>query len=84
MLTVKTTGPAFKIISKLDLEPIIQELRNIDIFSEEDISKREISTEQYGYLLFEIIAKITPQLGSIADDIPEFVAAYKNVSKRNY
>lgn len=83
MLSIKTLPLLLKIVAKLDIKPITERLKDIDIFDEptdaED-AKRQLSKEKLGVLAFEVLADITPQLGKVADDLPPLVAAYKNVS----
>ena len=41
---------------------------------------KQLSKEKVGLLGAEVLMDITPQLGKIADDLPQLVAAYKGVS----
>lgn len=83
MLTIKTMPMLLKIVAKLDMKPVIEKLKGIDIFDEpinaEDAIK-QLSKEKVATLAFEMLAEITPQLGKIADDLPPLVAAYKNIT----
>ena len=71
-------------IAKLDVKPIIEKLKNADIFkaaaSKEEATK-ELRSAKAAELGFEVIAEICSQLDRIADDIPVFIALYKGVSK---
>ena len=83
MLTIKAMPLLLKIISKLDITPIIDKLKTVDIFKETDSKEdalAQLDKEAVGTLAMEILADITPQLGRVADDIPPLVAAYKNIS----
>ena len=85
MLTIETVPQLFKIISKIDAKPIIEKLKNLDVWDDSKIDEngnpvREIDREKVGVLAFEIITDITPQLGKIGGDIPEFIAIYKSIS----
>ena len=89
MLSIEALPILLKIISKLDMTPIIEKLKNVDIFSEPEAkdgktakenAKKQLSREKIGVIGMEIFAEITPQLGKIADDIPPLIAAYKNVT----
>lgn len=85
MLTIQTVPQLFKIISKLDAKPIIERLKDLDVWDEnaKDENGNPIKTldkEKVGILAFEILAEITPQLDKIGDDIPELIALYKNIS----
>ncbi len=83
MLTIGTMPILLKIVGKLDIKPIIEKLKGVDIFDEptnaEDAMK-QLSKEKVATLAFEMLAEITPQLGKIADDLPALAAAYKGVS----
>lgn len=82
MLTIKTMPMLLKIVAKLDIKPVIEKLKEIDIFDEptntEDAIK-QLSKEKVATLAFEMLAELTPQFGKIADDLPPLVAAYKNI-----
>lgn len=85
MLTIQTVPQLFKIVSKLDAKPIIERLKNLDVWDEnaKDDDGNPVKTldkEKVGILVFEILAEVTPQLGKIGDDVPELIALYKNVS----
>lgn len=83
MLKIKTIPYLMKIVSKLDLKPVVETLKTVDIFDDPDNSGaalKQLSKEKVGVLAMEVIVAITPQLGKIADDIPPLVAAYKDVS----
>lgn len=83
MLTIKTMPMLLKIVAKLDMKPVIEKLKSVDIFDEptgaED-AMRQLSKEKVATLAFEMLAELTPQLGKIADDLPPLVAAYKNIT----
>lgn len=83
MLTIKTIPVLMKIVGKLDLKPLIDVLRELDIFKDpenaEDAAK-QLSKEKLGIVACEAVAALTPQLEKIADDLPPLVAAYKEIS----
>lgn len=83
MLNIATLPLLLKIIAKLNMSPIIEKLKTVDIFEDAKDAKdakKQLSREKVGVVAMEIFAEITPQLGKIADDLPELVAAYKGVS----
>ncbi len=83
MLNIETLPLLLKIVSKLDITPIIEKLKTVDVFEEAtdaEGAKKQLSREKVGTVAMEIIADITPQLGKIADDLPPLVAAYKGVT----
>ena len=69
-----------KIVSKIDLKPIIEQLKEVDIFDNGKTAIAQLDKEKVGILGMQVLTAITPQLGKIADDIIPLVAAYKNVS----
>ena len=79
MLKIELIPQLFKIISKLDMKPIIEHLKNVDIYDENE-GEKTLSKEKVGLLTFEIFSELMPQLGKIGADIPEFVSIYKGVS----
>lgn len=83
MITLKAFPKLLKIAAKLDIEPLIEPLKDMDIFAEpkskEDVT-RQLSKEKIGIIGMTILARVTPQIGKIADDIPDLVAAYKDIS----
>lgn len=83
MLTIKTMPMLLKIVAKLDMKPVIEKLKNLDIFKDTDNAAdamKQLDREKVGVLACEMLAELMPQLGKIADDLPPLVAAYKNVS----
>lgn len=84
MLTIKTMPTLLKIVGKLDIKPVIEKMKGVDIFNDtkDDNGKevKELSKEKVGILAMETIVEITPQLGRIADDLPPLVAAYYDIS----
>lgn len=83
MLKIKTVPVLTRIIAKLDLKPAIETLKNADIFAEsknKNEAIQQLTKEKAAELAFDILAAITPQLGKIGEDIPEFVSLYKGVS----
>lgn len=83
MLTIKTMPMLLKIVAKLDMKPIIEKLKEVDIFDEPADAAdamRQLSKEKVATLAFEMLSELTPQLGRIADDLPPLVAAYKNIT----
>lgn len=83
MLTIGAMPILLKIVGKLDIKPIIEKLKGVDIFDDADSAEnavKQLSKEKLGVLAFEMLAEITPQLGKIADDLPALAAAYKGVS----
>jgi hypothetical protein len=70
-----------RIAAKLDLKPVIEKLKEVDIFENGKAAIQQLDKEKVGILGMEVLTAITPQLGKIADDIVPLVAAYKNVSR---
>lgn len=87
MLKIATIPVISRMISKIDLAPIIERVKTVDIFDDtvqeegaEKGAKKALSPEKVGVLGAEVIAELMPQLDKIGADIPEFVALYKGVS----
>ena len=83
MLNVKSMQILLRVTSKLDLTPVIDALKNADIFtdakSKED-ALAQLTTEKAGELAVTAISALLPQLDAVADFLPELVAAYKGVT----
>jgi len=73
MLKVKIIPVLAGMVSKIDLQPIIERMKTIDITENQ-------TTEEQAIMTFEIIAAVTPQLGGIAEDIPQLIALYKEIT----
>lgn len=83
MLNVGTMPILLKIVAKLDIEPIIERLKGVDIFEDAESAEgalKQLSKEKLGILGAEVFAEIAPQLGKIADDLPQLVASYKDIT----
>ena len=76
MIKVSMLPIMTRMVSKLDLTQVIEQLKNLDIFED---GKVNITAEQAGILAFEIFAGLLPQMDKIGVDIPEFVALYKGI-----
>jgi hypothetical protein len=80
MLRIATTPYLMKIVAKIDLRPVIEKLKDNDLFDNDKPVSEQLDKEKLGIIGMDILSEITPQLGKIADDIVPLVAAYKNVS----
>lgn len=83
MLSIKAMPMLLKIVGKLDITPVIDKLKGLDIFKEADNAEdamKQLDKEKVGVLACEMLAELTPQLGKIADDLPPLVAAYKDIT----
>lgn len=80
MLRIATIPHLTKIVAKLDLKPVIEQLKKVDIFDDKKPVIEQLSKEKLGILGMEVLTAVTPQLGKIADDLVPLIAAYKNVS----
>lgn len=77
-MKLKVLPILFNILGKIDIEGIINKLRNLDIFDENQTTITESQKAELGLL---IIAEIVPQLGKISDDIIPLVSVYKGISE---
>ena len=83
MLSIGTIPIVLKIISKLDIKPVIEILKSADLFEDVTTSEdavKEVSAEKVGEVGRLVLAEGAPQLGKIADDVPVLAAKYKNIS----
>lgn len=83
MLTIGTIPILLKIIGKLDVKPIVEKLKDVDIFNVPNGAAdavNQLSKEKFAVLGFEMLGELTSQFGKIADDLPALIAAYKGVS----
>lgn len=83
MLNIKSMAILLKITAKLDIKPVIDKLKNLDIFAEAkspDEAMKQLTKEKAATVGAEMFAAILPQLDSVSDFLAEFVAAYKGVS----
>lgn len=84
MLSIRTIPLLMKIAAKLDTTPIIEKMKGLDVYNEtknnDGTVTRELDREKVGLLGVEVFAELIPQLGKVADDLPQLVAAYKNIS----
>lgn len=81
MLRISTIPHLMRIAAKLDLKPVIEKLKEVDIFENGKAAIEQLDKEKVGILGMEVLTVITPQFGKIADDIVPLVAAYKNISR---
>lgn len=79
MLKVKMIPVLAKIASKIDVRPVIEKMKVLDIVQDGQKSFSDLSEEQKALLVFEISSAVLPQLGKIAADIPELVSLYRNI-----
>lgn len=83
MLNIKSLQILLRITSRLDLTPVIDTLKDADIFtdakSKED-ALAQLTTEKAGELAVTAISALLPQLDTVADFLPELAAAYKGVT----
>lgn len=83
MLNIKSMSILLKITSRLDIAPVIDVLKNADIFadakSKED-ALAQLTTDKAAELAFSAISALLPQLDTVADFLPALTAAYKGVT----
>lgn len=83
MLNIKSMQILLKITSKLDLTPAIDTLKNADIFTDaknKEDALAQLTAEKAGELAINAISVLLPQLDTVADFLPELIAAYKGVT----
>lgn len=75
-MKLKVLPLLFNVLAKIDIEGIIDKLKNLDIFDEK---QTEITNSQKAELGLAIIAEVIPQLGKISNDIIPLVSVYKGI-----
>jgi hypothetical protein len=83
MLNVQTMQTLLRITSRLDFTPVIDVLKDADIFTDAKDKKeaiQQITSEKAGELAVTAISALLPQLDAVADFLPELVARYKDIS----
>lgn len=83
MLNIKSLPILLKIVSKLDMLPIVEKLKELDIFKDTKDPQEalnQLKGEKMMEAGFEVLSVLTPQLEKIADFIPELAAAYKEIT----
>lgn len=83
MLNIKAMPLLLKIIARIDIKPVIEKVRGLDVFKDAKNPQealKELKSETAVEVAAEVLAVITPQFDKIADYIPELVAAYKGVT----
>ena len=83
MLKIKTIPVLTRMIAKIDMKPIMNTLKNADVFDAAATKKdalKQLSAEKVGELAFDLLGEITPQLDKIGEEMPLFVSLYKGVS----
>ena len=68
----------FQIIAKLDLKPLVNKLKELDLG---DLKEGKLAEEQYLVLFTEVITELLPQFDKIANDIIPFFAIYNGISE---
>lgn len=84
MLTLATLPQLFKIVAKIDVKPILEKIKKLEIFDDVKNSKEAkeaLTAEKMGVLAFEVLSELTPQLDKIADDVLPLIATYKDISE---
>lgn len=79
MIKTKALPVIFRLISKIDANPIVDKLKSLDFKSLDD-GKGKLSPEDTAILGFELLGELLPQLGKIQDDIVPFIAAVKDIT----
>lgn len=83
MLNVGTMQTLLRITSRLDLTPVIEVLKNADIFKDAKNRKealQQLTSEKAGELAVTAVSALLPQLDTVADFLPELVSFYKGIS----
>jgi hypothetical protein len=76
MIKTKALPVILRVVSKLDIKPIISKLKGLDLKSAESGT---LSSEDMAILAFEVFSEVIPQLGKIEHDIVQFIADIKDI-----
>ena len=82
MLNVKSIQILLKITSKLDFTPVFDVFKDEQLFSAVTNKKEaldQITPEKLGEIAVKIIGALIPQLDTVAEFLPELIAAYKGI-----
>ena len=77
MIKTKALPVILRVVSKLDLKPIIAKLKGLDLKS---VESGALSSEDAGILAFEVFSEIIPQLGKIENDIVQLIADTRDIT----
>ncbi|MDR2531459.1 MAG: hypothetical protein LBC82_01270 [Oscillospiraceae bacterium] len=80
MLKVKIIPLLARIVSNIDLKPIIEHFKVLDITKDTKKSLTDLDDEQKAVIAFELTAAISPQFEKISKDLPILIAEYKGIS----
>jgi len=83
MLNIKTMPLLLKIVSRIDIAPVIERVKSLDVFKDSKNPQEaltQLKSDKAVEVAAEVLAAIMPQFDKIADYIPELVAAYKNIT----
>lgn len=83
MLNIKSMQILLRITSKLDLTPVIDTLKNADVFADAENKEdalKQLTSEKAGELAVTAISALLPQLDTVADFLPDLAAAYKGIT----
>lgn len=83
MINIGAMQILMKITARLDLTPVIDVLKNADVFTDAKDKKealQQLTSEKAGELAVTAISALLPQLDVIADFLPELVSRYKDIS----
>ena len=79
MLKIKMIPILMTMAAKIDLKPVIERFKKLDVVKDGQKDFNDLDTEQKATVAFELIGAILPQIGKIADDIPKLIAIHKDI-----
>lgn len=82
-MNIKSMQILLRITSKLDLTPVIDTLKNADVFADAENKEdalKQLTSEKAGELAVTAISALLPQLDTVADFLPDLAAAYKGIT----
>lgn len=77
MIKTKALPVILRVVSKLDLKPIIERLKKLDLKS---VESGTLSSEDKAILAFEVLSEFIPQLGKIDGEILQLIADTRDIT----
>lgn len=77
MIKAKALPVILRTVSKLELKPIIERLKKVDLKS---VESGALSKEDQAILAFEVFSEFLPQLGKIDGEILQLIADCRDIT----
>ena len=77
MIKAKALPVILRVVAKLELKPIIERLKKVDLKS---VESGALSSEDKAILAFEVLSEFIPQLGKIDGEILQLIADTRDIT----